>query len=200
MQLDTPARACRFHPAHGALPRVRTTFAGDVRKPAVRTPTPKADPDAKQHATITNAWTIVSFFEPHGAMASFVFFDSRVWFARLRGYGGSAHGFVAFRNNRAIAFLAAFSGESLTSQSGNWRWELYSSGCSYCCLVFPLEEGEVQALHGFGISVERLETSSSPRWGAHIPVSRQAKHDFTLKRGKSRLESDTGRFGDGYTV
>ena len=72
MQLDTPARACRFHPAHGALPRVRTTFAGDVRKPAVRTPTPKADPDAKQHATITNAWTIVSFFEPHGAMASFL--------------------------------------------------------------------------------------------------------------------------------
>lgn len=197
MQLDTPARACRFHPAHGALPRVRTTFAGDVRKPAVRTPTPKADPDAKQHATITNTWTIVSFFEPHGAMASFLLSrvvrtPTGVWWFGAR--------FVAFRNNRAVAFLAAFSGESLASQSGNWRWELYSSGCSYCCLVFPLEEGEVQALHGFGISVERLETSSSPRWGAHIPVSRQAKHDFTLKRGKSRLESDTGRFGDGYTV
>lgn len=76
--LNTPARLCRIQPVHGALPRVRTTLAGHVRKPAVRTPTPKEDPDAKQHATITNAWNSVSFFEPRRAMTSL---RSRVWFA-----------------------------------------------------------------------------------------------------------------------
>lgn len=51
------------------MPRERATLGG-ANRATVRIPIPKEDPEVKQYAAMTTAWTRVSFFEPQGAMTS----------------------------------------------------------------------------------------------------------------------------------